>query len=78
VNCADIGQLFGTAQEVDLVSKRILDRARTIPRESKWEFMRLLQSCQPLTGRHPMTVVEVARILESRGALRSTCRCLHA
>jgi hypothetical protein len=40
--------------------------------------MRLLQSCQPLTGRHPMTVVEVARILESRGALRSTCRCLHA
>jgi hypothetical protein len=30
VNCADIGQLFGTAQDVDLVSKRILDRARTI------------------------------------------------
>jgi hypothetical protein len=69
-NCADIGQLFGSAHDVDLVSKLILERARGIPRENKWDVMRLLQSCQPLTARRPLTVIEVASILEERGILR--------
>jgi hypothetical protein len=69
-NCADIGQLFGTAEDVDLVSKLILERARAIPRENKGDLLRLLQSCQPLTARRPRTVVEVVSVLEERGVLR--------
>jgi hypothetical protein len=69
-NCADVGQLFGSAQDVDLVSKLILERVRGIPRENKSDVMRLLQSCQPLTARRPRTVVEVAGVLEERGILR--------
>ncbi|MBV8803930.1 MAG: hypothetical protein JO042_02760, partial [Sinobacteraceae bacterium] len=69
-NCGEIGQLFGTAKDADLVSKLILERARVIPAENRRELMRLLQSCQPLTARRPLTVLEVVRMLESRGILR--------
>jgi len=69
-NCAAIGQLFGTAQDVDLVSKLVLQQARAIPTESKSDLRRLLQTCQPLSVRRPTTIIEVANILESRGILR--------
>jgi hypothetical protein len=69
-NCADIGQLFGTAEDVDLVSKLILERARRVPPDSKWDVMQLLRTCVPLSVRRPATVLELAAILETRGILR--------
>jgi hypothetical protein len=69
-NCADIGQLFGTAEDVDLVSKLILERARRVPPDSKWDVMELLRTCVPLSVRRPATVLELAGILEARGILR--------
>ena len=69
-NCADIGQLFGTPQDVDLVSAWVLSRARTVPLEPKWDVMKLLQTCQPLPVRRPGTVLDVVGILEKRGVLR--------
>ena len=69
-NCSDIGQLFGAAEDVDLVSKLILERARRVPPESKWDVMKLLRSSAPLSVRRPATMLELAGILETRGILR--------
>jgi len=69
-NCAEIGQLFATVTDVDLLSKLVLDRARTVLRDSRPAVLQLLQLCQPLTVRHPKTVLEVATTLESRGVVR--------
>jgi hypothetical protein len=69
-NCAEIGQLFATASDVDLLSKLVMDRARTVIRDSRSAVMQLLQLCQPLTVRHPKTVLEVTTTLESRGVVR--------
>lgn len=69
-NCASVGQLFAVGQETDLISKLVLDRARTITVGNQWDALKLLQTAQPLARRRPATVVELARILESRGVLR--------
>ncbi len=69
-NCGEIGQLFAAANDVDLLSKLILDRARTVSRDNAAAVMQLLQLCQPLAVSRAATVVEVASILESRGILR--------
>ncbi len=69
-NCGEIGQLFAAANDVDLLSKIILDRARTVSRDNGPAVMQLLQLCQPLAASRAATVVEVAGILESRGILR--------
>lgn len=69
-NCTGIGQLFGTDQEVDLVSTLVLERARTVPVGNKWEIIKLLEAAQPLAASRPATVVELARIMEERGILR--------
>lgn len=69
-NCTGIGQLFGTDQEVDLVSRLVLERARTAPAGNKWDLMKLLETAQPLAACRPATVVGLAGILEERGILR--------
>jgi len=69
-NCGEIGQLFAASNDVDLLSKIILDRARTVSRDNPPAVMQLLQLCQPLAVSRAPTVVEVAGILESRGILR--------
>lgn len=68
-NCADIGLLFGAAEDVDLISKIVLERARTIPAGSQWDVLKLLQTAQPLAACRPATVVEMTAILEARGIL---------
>lgn len=69
-NCADIGLLFGAAEDVDLISRTILERARTIPAGNQWDVLKLMQTAQPLAACRPATVVEMAGILEARGILR--------
>ena len=69
-NCAGIGQLFGTTQDVDLISKLALERAQAIPVANHWDALTLLQRTQPLATVRPATVVELARILEDRGIIR--------
>jgi hypothetical protein len=69
-NCGEIGQLFAASNDVDLLSKIILDRARTVSRDNVAAVLQLLQLCQPLAISRAATVVEVAGILESRGILR--------
>lgn len=69
-NCTGIGQLFGTDQEIDLVSRLVLERARTVAVGNKWDVIKLLQTAQPLAASRPATVVEVAGIMEERGILR--------
>jgi DNA polymerase III delta prime subunit len=69
-NCADIGQLFGTVQEADLISKLVLERAHTTPVGNRSHALKLLQLMQPLAAGRPATVIELARIMESRGLLR--------
>lgn len=69
-NCADVGQLFGAAEGVDLVSELLLERARAIPVGNQWDALELLRTTQPLAARRPATVIELARILEARGILR--------
>lgn len=68
-HCADIGQLFATAQDADLVSRLMLERAQG-PFRSKADVMALLRLCQPLTPCRPRTVLEVANTLEQSGILR--------
>jgi hypothetical protein len=68
-NCAEVGQLFGTDKDVDLVTKLVLERARTVPAGNKWDVRKLLQSCGPVARRRPLIAVEVASILETRGIL---------
>lgn len=67
--CADIGQLFATAQEVDLGSRIMLERAQG-PFKSKADVIALLRSCQPLTACRPRTVLDVVDTLEQIGVLR--------
>lgn len=69
-NCADIGQLFGTVQEADLISKLVLERAHTTPVGNRSHALELLQLIEPLAAGRPATVIELARIMESRGVLR--------
>jgi len=69
-NCASVGQLFATGQEADLISRLLLERARTITVGNQWDALKLLQTTQPLAARRPATVVEVFTIMESRGVLR--------
>lgn len=69
-NCANIGQLFGTTQDVDIVSSFALERARTIPVGKPADALELLRSTQPLAACRPATVVELVRILETREILR--------
>lgn len=69
-NCGEIGQLFAAANDVDLLSKIILDRARTVSRDNGPAVAQLLQLCRPVAVSRAPTVVEVAGILESRGILR--------
>jgi hypothetical protein len=69
-NCADIGQLFGTVQEADLISKLVLERAHTTPAGNRSHALKLLQLLQPLAAGRPATVIELAGIMESRGVLR--------
>ena len=69
-NCAEVGQLFATDQEVDLLSRLILERARTIPAGSQWDVLELLQTTLPLATRRPATVIEMIRVMEGRGILR--------
>ncbi|HEY4213655.1 MAG TPA: hypothetical protein VGM84_19410 [Steroidobacteraceae bacterium] len=68
-HCADVGQLFGTAQDVDLVSKLMLERAEGLFR-NKVDVMAFLRLCQPLTACRPRTVLDVANTLEQAGILR--------
>jgi CBS domain-containing protein len=69
-NCAGIGQLFGTVQEVDLISKLVLERAQDIPVGSPWDALALLQRAQPLATVRPATVIELTRVMEARGIMR--------
>ncbi|HEY2037419.1 MAG TPA: hypothetical protein VGG96_10420 [Steroidobacteraceae bacterium] len=68
-NCAGVGQLFGTAQDVDLISQLALERAEAIPVASPWDALTLLQRTEPLAMVRPATVVELAGILEARGIM---------
>lgn len=68
-NCADIGQLFAGTRDIDLISRLILERARTIPPGSQSEALELLRA-QPFAVCRPATVVDLAAILEERGILR--------
>jgi len=69
-NCASVGQLFGTPQDLDLVSNLVLERARTIPAGNQWDALKLLRTAQPLAACRPATVIELARIMASREILR--------
>ena len=69
-NCASVGQLFGTGQDLDLVSNLVLERARTIPAGNPWDALKLLRTAQPLAACRPATVVELARIMAARDILR--------
>ena len=68
-NCAELGQLFGTDQDVDLLSKAVLERAGTLAAGSPWGVLELLQATAPLAARRPATVTEMIRIMDSRGIL---------
>jgi hypothetical protein len=68
-NCTELGQLFGTDQDVDLLSKVVLERVGAIAAGSPWNVLELLQATQPLAARRPATVVEMTRLMESRGVL---------
>ncbi len=68
-NCAEIGQLFATAEEVDLLSKLVLERARTTV-ENQGDVLELLRAAEPLAERWPAIAVELAGVLEERGILR--------
>ena len=68
-NCAGIGQLFGTAQDADLISRLALERAQAIPVGKQWDALALLQKTQPLATVRPVTVVELVRIIEARGIM---------
>lgn len=69
-NCTGLGQLFGTDQDVDLLSKVVLERVGGIAAGSPWDVLELLQATQPLAARRPATVVEMTRLMESQGVLR--------
>jgi len=69
-NCASVGQLFGTSQDVDLISNLLLERARAIPAGNQWDALKLLRTAQPLAACRPATVVELARIMAAREILR--------
>ena len=69
-NCASIGQLFGTPQDIDLVSNLVLERAREIPAGNQWDALKLLRTAQPLAACRPATVVARARIMAAREILR--------
>lgn len=71
-NCAAVGQLFGTAQDLDLITKLALERAQAIPAGKQWDALALLQRMQPLATVRPATVVELARIMEARGIMHRT------
>lgn len=71
-NCAGIGQLFGTIQDVDLISKLALERAQAIPVGKQWDALALLQRMHSLATVRPATVVELVRIMEARGILQRT------
>jgi DNA polymerase III delta prime subunit len=71
-NCAAVGQLFGTAQDLDLISKLALERAQAIPAGKRWDALALLQRMQPLATVRPATVVELARVMEARGIMQRT------
>jgi hypothetical protein len=68
-NCAGVGQLFGTPQEIDLVSNFVLERGREIPAGNQWDALKLLRMAQPLAACRPATVVELARIMAAREVL---------
>ncbi|HEX5462317.1 MAG TPA: hypothetical protein VFX20_20285 [Steroidobacteraceae bacterium] len=69
-NCAELGQLFGSDQDTDLLSKLVLERTQAIPAASQWDALELLQTTLPLAARRPATVIEMARIMEARGIVR--------
>jgi hypothetical protein len=69
-NCTELGQLFATDQDVDLLSKVVLERAGAITAGSPRDVLELLQAMQPLASRRPATVLEMTRLMESRGVLR--------
>ena len=69
-NCAGLGQLFGTDQDVDLLSRLVLERAGTLAAGSPWGVLELLQAARPLAACRPATVIEMTRLMESRGVLR--------
>jgi hypothetical protein len=69
-NGVEVGQLFGTDQDVDLLTKIVLERARTIPAGGQWEVLALLQTTLPLAAHRPATVIEMVRIMEAREILR--------
>jgi hypothetical protein len=68
-NCAGIGQLFGTAEDADLISRLALEHAQAIPVGKHWDALALLQKAQPLAAVRPATVVELVRIIEARGIM---------
>jgi len=69
-NCASVGQLFGTAQDVDVLSSLVLERARTMPVGNQWDALNLLRAAEPFAAHRPATVVELARIIAAREVLR--------
>ena len=69
-NCADLGQLFGSDSQTDLLNAWVLERARTESADSRRGVLKLLQACQSLAASRPDTVLQVAGILEKRGILR--------
>ena len=69
-NCAEVGLLFGSDQDVDLLSRLVLERTQAIPAASQWDVLELLQTTLPLAARRPATVIEMARIMEARGIVR--------
>ena len=69
-NCVELGQLFGSDQDIDLLSKLLLERTQTVPAASQSDVLELLQATLPLAARRPATAIEVARIMEARGIVR--------
>ena len=71
-NCAEVGQLFGSAQDVDLISAFVLERARAMSPGSRSDLARLVRLCRPFAASHPATILELVKVLQGRGLLRRT------
>jgi hypothetical protein len=68
-NCSDIGCLFSTPTDVDLLTRLVLARAEAARTADPSETLALLKSCVPLAACRPGTIVRLLEILETQGVL---------